>query len=140
MMPRKEPFLNTDTTNSHRLRVLTSKLDDEATNLEKMFTAFMAVSCAPKCITDGTRIVYVNKAFEEYVGYSSQSIVGSDFLFLVTEEHKKIAKEILKNSNEYVFLVDIVKKNGAKVSIELHSHAIPYKDKTCMLNSIKEQS
>jgi len=87
---------------------------------------------------DDAEIVFVNKAFESFFGYPYKKLVGKDGMFLVSEEYKNLAKEISTSTDELVFVLEIVKKDGSKSTIEIHSHPIPYKDKICRLNAIKE--
>ncbi|MEG9195042.1 MAG: PAS domain S-box protein [Candidatus Methanoglobus sp.] len=68
------------------------RLENELRNREEFYRALIEESLSPICITQKGKISYVNKAFEEFTGYSRDEMIGKE-LFIVHPEDKELAKK-----------------------------------------------
>jgi len=106
------------------------RLENELRNREEFYRALIEESLSPICITQKGKISYVNKAFEEFTGYSRDEMIGKE-LFIVHPEDKELAKKCVggeegleRNPETYSFR--IIRKDGKVRWLTIRAAKITY--------------
>ncbi|MFH2106633.1 MAG: PAS domain-containing protein [Candidatus Micrarchaeota archaeon] len=91
------------------------------------------------------KIMYVNSAMLEYIGYSADEVLGKEFPFaLAPDERDKVVKNHIRRLSgekfEKKYNSKILTKGGKEVEIELDSNFIKYNGKPAVIALIRPLS
>ena len=124
------------------LRDITAKkeLEKKARESEELYRTLAESSQAGIFVIQDDKVVYMNRAAEEYVGYSREELADK-YYYLFEEEArervKKVLERVLQGNSEVVF-TKYITKSGERRYADLLLVPITYKGKPAVLGNFIE--
>jgi diguanylate cyclase (GGDEF)-like protein/PAS domain S-box-containing protein len=91
-------------------------------------------------ITKNVKPIYVNEYVERTIGYSAEELYSMDLLTLVDEEYRTVFNESVERlrsgANEIMMSIRVVKKDGSKLFLQVHSRVMDYKGEYSVMSMV----
>jgi PAS domain S-box-containing protein len=84
------------------------------------------------------KILDVNETLAKMSGYTRSELIGMDVLELVAPESRPVARTHLQSNQEEAYEVLAVRKDGAKVPVEIHAKLVPYLGKMVRAAAVRD--
>jgi PAS domain S-box-containing protein len=92
-------------------------------------------------VHDGGRIVDVNQAFCELVGYKWHEIVGRNaFDFLVPPEYRELAYRNMLAEHDRPYEIEGIGRDGSRIPVEIQARSLPYRGEVLRVVAIRDIS
>jgi two-component system sensor histidine kinase/response regulator len=112
----------------YAIRDITGKKQNEKAleESEKRFRTLAEASFEGICIHDNGYIIEVNSRLCEMTGYRSEEFKGKTVFDFISPKHHEISKQRLANKNEIPLEIELVRKDGSLIDVEISSRQIVY--------------
>jgi PAS domain S-box-containing protein len=92
-------------------------------------------------VHDGGRIVDVNQAFCELVGYKWHEIVGRNaFDFLVPPEYRELTYRNMLAEHDRPYEIEGIGRDGSRIPVEIQARSLPYRGEVLRVVAIRDIS
>jgi PAS domain S-box-containing protein len=89
-------------------------------------------------VTEEGQVLDVNDAFAEILGYTRQELLGMDVVNLVAPEDRKLVTEKIRAGFENVYEHKAVRKDGAKIVVEVRGQNILYGGRKVRMTAVRD--
>lgn len=112
--------------------------EDELRSNEERFRILSMATFEGIVLLVGRYAIDVNEAFEKMTGYDRSEIVGTDGQFMVTPESLIAISEHLATGSSEPYEVDVIRKDGSIVPVEVIGRSIEFKGRTIRVTATRD--
>jgi two-component system, cell cycle sensor histidine kinase and response regulator CckA len=116
------------------------KAEKQLRESEERFRRFNEASFSGIIIHDKGKIIDCNAEFIKMSGYEYKELIGMDGINLCSPEYKNKMMSQIQSDDEKPYDIIALKKDGAKIPVEILSKKIPYHEKIVRVAEIRDIS
>jgi len=107
---------------------------------EERFRGLSEAAFEAILVHDGGRIVDVNHALCELVGYSWHELVGRDGFELIVPEYREAVYRNLLGDFTGAYEIEVLKRDGSRVPVEVQARSFPYRGQLLRVAAVRDIS
>ena len=107
---------------------------------EERFRGLSEAAFEAILVHDGGRIVDVNHALCELVGYSWHELVGRDGFELIVPEYREAVYRNLLGGFTGAYEIEVLKRDGSRVPVEVQARSFPYRGQLLRVAAVRDIS
>jgi two-component system, LuxR family, sensor kinase FixL len=107
---------------------------------EERFRGLSEAAFEAILVHDGGRIVDVNQACCDLVGYRWHELAARDCFELVAPEHRETAYRHLLSESTGAYEIEVLKRDGSRLPVELQARSFPYRGQILRVVAIRDVS
>ncbi|HVQ27538.1 MAG TPA: PAS domain S-box protein, partial [Planctomycetota bacterium] len=107
---------------------------------EERFRGLSEAAFEAILVHDGGRIVDVNHALCELVGYSWHELAGRDGFELIVPEYREAVYRNLLGEYTGAYEIEVLKRDGSRVPVEIQARSFPYRGQVLRVVAVRDIS
>ena len=107
---------------------------------EERFRGLSEAAFEAILVHDGGRIVDVNHALCELVGYSWHELAGRDGFELIVPEYREAVYRNLLGEYTGAYEIEVLKRDGSRVPVEVQARSFPYRGQVLRVVAVRDIS
>jgi PAS domain S-box-containing protein len=107
---------------------------------EERFRGLSEAAFEAILVHDGGRIVDVNQACCDLVGYRWHELAGRDCFELVVPEYRETAYRHLLSESTGAYEIEVLKRDGSRLPVEVQARSFPYRGQILRVVAIRDVS
>lgn len=105
---------------------------------EARLRSLMEASFEGIAITENGRVIDMNSAFADIVGYPPEEIRNKDVSVFVAPEHVEMVMERMRNGYQRPYEHKVVRKSGTIIDVEVQGTALTFKGRLCRGTAVRD--
>ncbi|ABG05697.1 diguanylate cyclase/phosphodiesterase with PAS/PAC and GAF sensor(s) [Rubrobacter xylanophilus DSM 9941] len=105
---------------------------------EERFRVLADAALEGLVISERGRILEVNRAYTEILGYEPEEVVGAPVLGRVVPEHREIARRRIAAGYDRPYEVEAVRKDGRRVHLEIRGRQATYRGRRVRITAMRD--
>ena len=107
---------------------------------EERFRGLSEAAFEAILVHDGGRIVDVNHALCELVGYSWHELAGRDGFELIAPEYREAVYRNLLGEYTGAYEIEVLRRDGSRVPVEIQARSFPYRGQVLRVVAVRDIS
>ncbi|QYJ15822.1 hypothetical protein Rxycam_01650 [Rubrobacter xylanophilus DSM 9941] len=105
---------------------------------EERFRVLADAALEGLVISERGRILEVNRAYTEILGYYPEEVVGRPMLERIAPEHRDLARRKIAAGYDRPYEVEAVRKDGRRVHLEIRGRAATYRGRRVRITAMRD--